>query len=82
MLGVTFDSKLNWSAHIANAINKLKKALFALRLLPKYLNQYEMRTLWDSNFYSILYYNAVVWLTPEISAVMKQALLAISVLCI
>ena len=37
-----------------------------------------MRMLLDSNFYSILYYNAVLWLTPELSSVMKQALLSIS----
>ena len=37
-----------------------------------------MRTLLDSNFYSILYYNAVIWLFPEIGAPTKQALLSIS----
>ena len=36
VLGVIFDSKLNWSEHICNAINKAKKSLFALRLLRKY----------------------------------------------
>ena len=78
ILGVIFDCKLNWNTHIAHAIGKAKKALFALRLLRKYFNPNEMRTLLDSNFYSILYYNAVIWLTPEINAVMKQALLFIS----
>ena len=79
MLGVTFDCRLNWNTHITNAMSKAKKALFALRLIRKYFNANEMRLLLDSNFYSILYYNAVSWLTPEISAVMKQALLSISV---
>ena len=37
-----------------------------------------MRKLLDSNFYSILYYSAVIWLTPAILAVMKQSLLSIS----
>ena len=78
VLGVIFDCKLNWNTHIANAINKSKKAFFALRLSRKYFNANEMRTLLDSNFYSILYYNAVIWLTPEISAPMKQALHSIS----
>ena len=32
--------------------------------------------LWD--FYSILYYNTTIWLTPEISTVTKQNLLSIS----
>ena len=51
---VIFDSKLNWNAHLANAISKAKKSLLAQRLLRKYFNPNEMRTLLDSNFYSIL----------------------------
>ena len=35
VLGVTFDSKLNWSIHVANSISKANKALFALRLIKK-----------------------------------------------
>ena len=78
VLGVIFDSKLNWSAHVSTAITKAKKSLYALRLLRKFFNDQEMRMLLDSYFYSILYYNAVIWLTPELSSVMKQALLSIS----
>ena len=37
-----------------------------------------MRVLLDSQFYSILYYNSVIWLTTELSAPMKQNLLSIS----
>ena len=78
VLGVIFDSKFNWSAHVANSICKARKALFALRLLRKFFNDQEMRQLLDSNFYSILYYNAALWLTPELCSPMKQALLSIS----
>ena len=56
VLGVIFDSRLTWNAHIASAITKAKKALFALRLLKRFFNKQEMRTLLDSNFYSVLYY--------------------------
>ena len=59
-------------------MNKSKKALFALRILRKYFNFDEMRTLLDSNFYSILYYNSVIWLTPELNGNLKHNLLAIS----
>ena len=31
-----------------------------------------------SYFYSVLYYNSVIWLTPEINAQMKQYLLSVS----
>ena len=78
VLGVTFDSKLNWNAHVANAICKAKKSLYALRLLRKLFNDQEMRLLLNSNFYSILYYNSVLWLTPGLSSALKQSLLSIS----
>ena len=37
-----------------------------------------MQTLLDANFYSILYYNSVVWLTVELKSSLKQSLLSIS----
>ena len=78
VLGVMFDSKLNWNHHISMCINKAKKALFALRLIKKYFTQTEMRTLLDTYFYSVLYYNSCIWLVPEIGSEMKQKLLSIS----
>ena len=78
VLGVIFDSKLNWNVHVASAICKARKSLYALRLLRKFFNNEEMRTLLDSNFYSQLYYNSVLWLTPELSPASKQSLLSIS----
>ena len=78
VLGVIFDSKLNWNVQIANCINKAKKKLFALRLLKKYFTPEQMRTLLDSQFYSVLYYNSVIWLTSDISASLKHNLMSIS----
>ena len=78
MLGVIFDSKLNWSIHVANSISKANKALFALRLIKKFFTDAEMRTLLDSNFYSILYYNAVIWLTPTLRSDLKHNLITAS----
>ena len=78
VLGVLFDSKLNWSMQVANSISKANKALFALKLIKKFFTQNEMRTLLDSNFYSILYYNAVIWLTPALKSDLKHDLLAAS----
>ena len=59
MEGPKIDSKLTWSIHVANAICKAKKALFALRLIKRFFTDEEMRTLLDANFYSVLYYNSV-----------------------
>ena len=77
-LDVTPGVFFNWSLHIANTIVKAKKALYALKLLKRFFNPSEMRTLLDTYFYSVLYYNSVVWLIPEIGPLMKQKLLSIS----
>ena len=37
VLGVIFDSKLNWNEHIANCIKKSNKALHAIRLIKTIL---------------------------------------------
>jgi hypothetical protein len=43
MLGVTFDSKLNWKEHVTNAIKKSNKSLNAIRLIRKYFNTNELK---------------------------------------
>ena len=78
VLGVLFDCKLNWNAHVASAICKAKKTLYALRLLRKFFNDQEMRLLLDSHFYSTLYYNSVLWLNPCLDSVTKQSILSVS----
>ena len=78
VLGVIFDCKLNWQMHTAMAISKAKKSLYALRLIKRFFNNHEMRTLLDSHFYSTLYYNSVIWLTPSLNNDMKQKLISIS----
>ena len=37
-----------------------------------------MRTLLDANVYSILYYNAAIWLTPLLNNELKQSILSFS----
>ena len=58
-------------------ICKARKALFAVRLLRKFFNDQEMRLPLDPYFYSVLYYNAVIWLTPELSSSTEQALVVL-----
>ena len=60
VLGVIFDSKLNWGPQVANVICKSRKALFAVRLLRKFFTDQEMRLLLDSYNYLVLYYYAVI----------------------
>ena len=78
VLGVTFDSKLNWSIHVAHTLVRAKKALIALKLIKRFFNIGEMRTLLDANVYSILYYNAAIWLTPLLNNELKQSILSFS----
>ena len=78
VLGVTFDSKLNWSAHISNQINKANKALHAIKLIKKYFTTNEILTLITSNYFSVLYYNSEVWHLPTLKPELKQHLLSAS----
>ena len=78
VLGVTFDSKVNWSLHINNSINKAKRALHALKLIRPHFTPTELRQIVTSNFYSILYYNSEIWHLPNLSPQLKQQLLSAS----
>ena len=62
VLGVLFDSKLQWTDQVAQSITKLKKSLHAIRLITKYLTKNETKQLLTSNFYSVLYYNCEIWM--------------------
>ena len=78
VLGVTFDSKLNWSIQTANAINKANKSLFAIKAISKFLTSKEIKILLTSNFYSSLYYNSEIWLSHLLDHNSKQMLLSAS----
>ena len=66
VLGVIFDSKLNWSSHVLKQINKANQALHAIRLIKNFFKPYENLTYLTSNFFSILYYNSEVWHLPTL----------------
>ena len=78
VLGVLFDSKLQWSEHVSKTILKANKALFAIKLIKRYFNQTELRTILTSNFYTILYYNSEIWHIPSLNPISKQQLLSAS----
>ena len=78
VLGVTFDSKLNWSVQTTNAITKANKSLFAIKAISKFLKSSEISTLLTSNFYSTLYYNSEIWLSHLLDHNSKQSLLSAS----
>ena len=74
VLGITFDSKLQWSQQVANVVKKSAKALHAIRLIKPFFCFNELRSLITSNFYSILYYNSEVWHLPTLNPVSKKPL--------
>ena len=51
VLGVIFDSKLQWADQISNCINKSMKALNAIRLIKKNFSRTELVSLVTSNFF-------------------------------
>ena len=65
VLGITFDSKLNWAKNVANQISKANRALHAIKLIRKYFSKHEILQLLTSNYYSILFYNSEVWHIPR-----------------
>ena len=78
VLGLTFDSNLTWHYQIQNAINKSKMALHAIILIRKYFSKKQLLSIITSNYYSILYYNAEIWLLPTLKAQLKQKILSAS----
>ena len=78
VLGITFDSKLNWQTHIENATTKVKKALHAINLIQKYFNKEELLNLITSNYYSILYYNSEIWHIPSNTHNSKKQMMSAS----
>ena len=78
VLGIIFDTKLQWAPQVANSINKANSALNAIRLIKKFFNPTELLQFLTSNFYSTLYYNSKIWLLPSLKSQLKQSLLLVS----
>ena len=78
VLGVIFDSKLNWTPQVNQTISKSKTALHAIRLLRPNFSAVELQQLITSNFYSILFYNSEICQLPTLLRPLKQKLLSAS----
>ena len=78
ILGVTFDSKLNWSHHINLTIQKCKKNLQAIKIVANNFTIDERLNIVTSLFYSRLYYCAEIWLIPTLNRTLKNKLVQIS----
>ena len=78
VLGISFDSKLQWKHREQNAINKSKKALQVIYLFRKFFTKEKLLKVITSNYYSIFYYNSEIWLLPTLKPLLKQKLLSAS----
>ena len=78
VLGVIFDSKLQWQHQVENVIKKSNKARYAISIIKRYFNKSELYSLLTAYFYSILYYNADIWLIPSLKPRLFQQLLSAS----
>ena len=78
VLGVSFDSKLNWQSQVEQTIQKSRRALHAINLIKRYFNKKELLQLVTSNYYSILYYNSEIWHIPSLTLNLKKNLLSAS----
>jgi hypothetical protein len=74
ILGLIFDSRLNWYKQTTTAIEKANKAKQGLKLIAKFFTTEEMIQLSTSLFYSRLYYGAKVWLSSALAAPLKKKL--------
>ena len=78
VLGVMFDSKLEWSTQVEKASRKARSTLQGLRVIDKYFTIPEKLTLLTTFFYSRLYYGSQIWLIPSLKRVLKTKLFSAS----
>jgi len=73
VLGLNFDSKLTWKAQVELLKKKLNTANNGIKLIRRKLDAKQTLMVVTAQALSILYYGAIVWLTPALSkALIKQ----------
>jgi hypothetical protein len=51
LLGITFDSQLQWSKNVTKEITKANRALNALKFIGKYFSTMKLLQVISSNYY-------------------------------
>ena len=78
VLGVIFDSKLEWAMQVEKSVRKARSALQGLRIISRFFTTPEKLMLLTSLFYSRLYYGSQIWLIPSLKRVLKTKLFSAS----
>ncbi len=68
VLGLTFDSRLNWGPQVSRAIKGANNSLQAIKMKRKYFKMSEIIQLLTSNFYLKLYYGSEIWHLPNLNS--------------
>jgi hypothetical protein len=68
ILGILFDSKLNWHDHVDRRVIEANQRLFAIKTIKNYFTQIELKTLLTSLFFSSLFYSSEVWHLSNLNA--------------
>jgi hypothetical protein len=78
VLGLTFDSRLQWGLQISRTIKSANGSLQAIRIIKKFFTTPEIIQLLTSNYYSRLYYGSEIWQLPTLNKNCKKLLLSAS----
>ena len=81
VLGVIFGCTLNWAQHVNMVIMKANSTKFAIRMIAKFFDKKDLKEIITAYYYSILYYNADIWLIPSLSPILKQMNGILSMCC-
>ena len=78
VLGILFDSKMDWSATVEKTVKSARKACQGVRMIRRYFDENERISLITSLVYSKMYYAAQVWLLPTLKKSLIDKLYSMS----
>jgi hypothetical protein len=82
ILGIIFDSRLDWTAYILHATTKARRTMQAIRILRKFFNIDELLQIAKAKVLCQMYYGSEIWLGPQSKEVSKKQIRTISTTCI
>ena len=66
ILGIVFDSRLEWNKQVDKSILRARQSSQALRRIKNYFCEAEKNTLITSLVFSRMYYRSEIWLLPNL----------------
>jgi len=73
-LGLIFDQKLEWGAHVENIVLRINKITNGLRIIRRKFNTKQLSQIETSQVFGVMYYSAAFWLTPSLKASLYKKL--------